>query len=75
MKLGEDKLFSRYTNLRQKQEEEEQEIQMQIISSKTTTKNSAIVNKVSNLYFILFFQPGIMFDRKKIRITDQTSKT
>jgi len=36
-KLGEDKLYSRYTNLRQKQQQEEDEIEM-FVSSVSNSK-------------------------------------
>ncbi len=64
-KLGEDKLYSRYTNLRQKQQREEDEIEMFVSSVSNSKQVKVYDSKVSKIKYDNK-QLGSMLDRKKI---------
>lgn len=64
-KLGEDKLYSRYTNLRQKQQREEDEIEMFVSSVSNSKQVKGYDSKVSKIKYDNK-QLGSMLDRKKI---------
>ena len=64
-KLGEDKLYCRYTNLRQKQQQEEDEIEMFVSSVSNSKQVKGYDSKVSKIKDDNK-QLGSMLDRKKI---------
>ena len=47
LKLGEDKLYSRYTNLKQKQQEEEDEIELFVSTVSSSKQGRGYDSKVS----------------------------
>lgn len=78
-KGGEQKLYSRFTDLRQKQKKEEEELMAKMISSESTSagqlsKPTPKLNKQVSRVFESNFIQGSMLDRKKVGADLRTSE-
>lgn len=78
MRLGEDHLFARFTNLKTKQKQEEEMMQQMLMNSEITNVRAAPVKvqgliKVSRTSLLKQMQAG-MLDKKKIVVDARSSE-
>lgn len=79
MRLGEDHLFSRYTNLKSRQKQEEEMMEKMLMggdigATKSTGQKASGLKKVSFFMLNQVYQLGSMIDKKKIVVEVRSSE-